>query len=408
MATRTGDHPLVGREAELAALDTAWRDAVDTGTSAAVIGSLGLGRTTLATAFSGTVTALGGAVVLIRGHAAESDLAFAGMVDLTRSLTVRDPSLIAQLATIGQPIETPGELIRLFDTIRAALATALAGPVPGLLVVDDAHWLDPTSSDLLGYLMRRPPLGVLVLATWPSDAPATATRAETSHIVTLRPWDLEHVAAALDLFGMPGADAGEVWRRTGGVPRLVVEHALATPPGGTAPPAELRDLVAARLDAAPPETRQLLGTAAVLGSVADPELLKQTSGRDEVEVVDAIEDAVERGLLVEDTQRSGYDVPYDALREWVLERISLARFRLLHGRAADALVRRHLADPRSAPAATVARHLAAAARDDEARDWYWKAAVASRDLYAHREALEHLRSALALGYDPAAATCRDW
>ena len=169
------------------------------------------------------------------------------------------------------------------------------------------------------------------------------------------------------------------------------------------PSAELRDLVAARLDAAPPETRQLLGTAAVLGSVADPELLRQTSGRDEVEVVDAIEDAVERGLLVEDTQRSGYDVPYDALREWVLERISLARFRLLHGRAADALVRRHHVDPHSVPAATVARHMAAAGRDDEACDWYWKAAVASRDLYAHREALEHLRSALALGYDPAAA-----
>ena len=165
--------------------------------------------------------------------------------------------------------------------------------------------------------------------------------------------------------GPVGLDAAEVHQRTGGVPRLVVEYSLASGSAGATSPAGLRDLVASRLDDAPPATRQLVGTAAVLGSVADPELLRQTSGRDESEVVDAVEDAVARGLLVEDTGRGGYDVPYDGLRDLVLERMSLARRRLLHSRAADALARRHAADRRTTPAALVAAHLASAGRDAE-------------------------------------------
>jgi tetratricopeptide (TPR) repeat protein len=45
--------------------------------------------------------------------------------------------------------------------------------------------------------------------------------------------------------------------------------------------------------------------------------------------------------------------------------------------------------------------LALAGREPEAREWYWVAAQQSLTLYAHREALDHLRSALALGHDPA-------
>ena len=66
-----------------------------------------------------------------------------------------------------------------------------------------------------------------------------------------------------------------------------------------------------------------------------------------------------------------------------------------------AYVRRHSADSVGMPAGRVARHFALAGREPEAREWYWAAAQQSLTLYAHREALEHLRSALALGHDPA-------
>jgi tetratricopeptide (TPR) repeat protein len=138
----------------------------------------------------------------------------------------------------------------------------------------------------------------------------------------------------------------------------------------------------------------------VIGTVADPELVRHVSGRDEVETVQALEDAVSRGLLVEDGERYGYDFPYDALRDMVLDRIGLARHRLLNGRAADALIRSHAAAGTEVPAARVARHLSRAGRESEAHQWFWSAAQSSMALYAHREALGHLRSALALGHDP--------
>jgi tetratricopeptide (TPR) repeat protein len=76
----------------------------------------------------------------------------------------------------------------------------------------------------------------------------------------------------------------------------------------------------------------------------------------------------------------------------------LARRRLLHGRAADVLSRRHERDPARTRAATVADHLQLAGRDAEAAQWWWRAAQMARELYAHAEAYAHLIRALALGY----------
>ncbi len=400
-AEASGSVQLVGREHQLDRLMTLWRKADPGGRTVAVVGGPGHGRTALAAELARAVRVAGGAVVSIRGHVGESSLAFAGVTDLVRSLIAVDPAVAAPLAIVGEPVETPGALIRLYEAVAAAASAALVGAVPGLLVIDDAHSLDPTSADLVAYLVRRPPAGVLVVATWRSDARAPVAGPDLPETVVVRPLGPAEVGSLLAQLGPAGLDDHQAYQRTGGIPRLVVEYALASAQGGASPSAQLRDLVSARLDDAPAATRQLLGTAAVLGSVADPELLRQTSGREEAEVVEAVEDAVSRGLLVEDFSRGGYDVPYDSLRDLVLERTSLARRRLLHGRAADVLTRRHAADRRSTPAALVAAHLAAAGRDAESGPWSWTAAMDSMALYAHREALDHLRSALGLGFDPA-------
>jgi len=89
---------------------------------------------------------------------------------------------------------------------------------------------------------------------------------------------------------------------------------------------------------------------------------------------------------------------YEALRRTAYESATLARRRLLHGRAADVLNRRHVRDPATTPAATVAGHLQLAGRDEEAARWWWRAAEVARELYAHAEAHAHLTKALALGY----------
>jgi len=97
-------------------------------------------------------------------------------------------------------------------------------------------------------------------------------------------------------------------------------------------------------------------------------------------------------------QAPSYGFPYEALRRTVYESATLARRRLLHGRAADALVRRHERDPATTRAAAVADHLQRAGRDEQAAQWWWRAAEVARDLYAHAEAHTHLTKALALGH----------
>ena len=100
------------------------------------------------------------------GHAAELGLAYAPILDLTKALSrTRARASPTPWRPSAQPSSRQVERVRLFDLIRDAVSQALRGPSPGLLLVDDAHWLDPTSADLLGYLLRRPPPGVLVLAT---------------------------------------------------------------------------------------------------------------------------------------------------------------------------------------------------------------------------------------------------
>ncbi len=147
----------------------------------------------------------------------------------------------------------------------------------------------------------------------------------------------------------------------------------------------------------------MLSTAAVLGSGCDADLLRAVSGRGEAETVEALDEAVARFLLRELPPADGsgapcYDFPYEALRRVAYESASLARRRLLHGRAADVLGARYERDPLSVRAAVIAGHLQRAGREAEAAGWWWRAAARARELYAHAEAHAHLRQALALGY----------
>jgi tetratricopeptide (TPR) repeat protein len=220
-----------------------------------------------------------------------------------------------------------------------------------------------------------------------------------------------------------GADVTRLLAQTRGLPMLVREYvealrsealrseALGSEAGRGSdswwPPASVRELLRGRLEAASEPTLQMLSTAAVLGSGCDTDLLRVVSGRGEAETVEALDEAVRRFLIIEvppagDRGVPSYDFPYEALRDVVYESSTLARRRLLHARAADALARRYERDPVTTRAATIAEHLQRAGRDAEAAHWWWLAAGRARELYAHAEALSYLRNAVALGY-PAVA-----
>jgi DNA-binding SARP family transcriptional activator len=451
-----GAWPLVGRTAELEALRAAWQATGATGRVVAVAGRAGTGKTRLISEFRTEAAEAGGTVLAARCHDGETALPFVLAADLLRTALAIRPDLPEMLpaetaAMAGRlvpalaeahpdsaapALDSPVAVTRLYaaiaDTLLAAVGTRagaadLARPA-GVVVVEDVHWADGSSLGLLAYLVRR-------LADWPLLLVLSwqAEQAGRLHIlrtalgeaeaqyggVTIEPGPLgpQEIGALLDLDGMPRVEIDRLMAETQGLPMLVREYlealraagdsALPGTPGPEQdewwPPASLRELLRSRLQSVSEPTRQMLTAAAVLGSDNDAELLRTVSGRGEDEIVEALDEALGRSLLTEThppaaNQAPSYGFPYEALRRTAYESATLARRRLLHNRAADALTRRYERDPATTRAATVAEHFQLAGRDAEAAQWWWRAGQVARELYAHAEAHERMVRALALGY----------
>jgi DNA-binding SARP family transcriptional activator/tetratricopeptide (TPR) repeat protein len=446
-----GVWPLVGRDAELAALRAAWQATGPRGRVVAIAGPVGIGKTRLITEFQAEAAkGRPGAVVLsVRCHDGETALPFVLAADLLRlALAVRPdlpgmlpaqtaamaarlvPALAAAHPDAAAPaLDSPVAVTRLYaaiaDTLRAAtrVPAGASGALvsAGVVVVEDVQWADSSSLGLLAYLVRRlADWPLLLVLSWEEEQAgrlrtlrtALAEAGEQSLGVMIEPGPLgpDAIGALLGLEGMPPVKVDQLMAETRGLPMLVREYIEALRSGVADqeqadwwPPASVRDLLRARLQAVSEPTRQMLTAAAVLGSDNDADLLRAVSGRGEDEIVEAIDEALARSLLTEIPppgahQAPMYGFPYEALRRTAYESATLARRRLLHGRAADNLTRRHERDPASTRAATVAGHLQLAGRDSEAAQWWWQAAEVARELYAHAEAHAHLVRALALGY----------
>jgi DNA-binding SARP family transcriptional activator/tetratricopeptide (TPR) repeat protein len=456
-ATTSGRWPLIGRAAELRTLAGAWRAAGSAGAGGqvvAVAGEAGCGKSRLIEEFWARVEADGGTTISGRCHDGESGLPFALSADLLRAAGSARPGLPALLpphvaAMIGRltpelaaahrdlpepPLSSPVALTRMYAALAATLLAAARpakGGGAGAVLVEDVHWADGPSLDLLAYLIRRlADWPLLLVISWRPEADerlrglraALAEADDAGRAVTVepQPFSADEIADMLRAAGAPPGNVARMLAETRGLPLLVREYtdalgsaALEPPepagePPGTgdeswSPPASVRGLLSRRLQAASEPALQMLSAAAVLGSGFDVDLLRTVSGRGESETVESLDEALGRFLLTEIPPQGGrgtpsYDFPYEALRRVSYDSATLARRRLLHGRAADALADRHERDPVSARAAVVAGHLQRAGREAEAAQWWWRAAARARELYAHAEAQAHLSQAVALGY----------
>ncbi len=447
--------PLVGRAAELRALESAWRGVGRAGAGgqvAAVVGEAGCGKSRLIEEFRIRIEADGGTTISGRCHDGESGLPFALSADLLRAAGSARRGLPGLLpphvaAMVGRltpelaaahrhmpepPLASPVALTRMYAALAATLLVA-ARPAQaggaggaGAVLVEDVHWADGPSLDLLAYLIRRlADWPLLLVVSWRPEADerlrglraalADAVDSGRGTTVEPQPFSTEEIAEMLRAAGAPAGSAARMLAETHGLPLLVREYADALgPAAGTGDPgpageegwllpASVRGLLSRRLQAASEPALQMLSTAAVLGSGCDIDLLRGVSGRGEAETVEALDEALGRFLLTEippqgERGTPSYDFPYEALRRVAYDSATLARRRLLHGRAADALAARYERDPMSARAAVIAGHLQRAGREAQAALWWWRAAARARELYAHAEALAHLRQAVALGY----------
>jgi DNA-binding SARP family transcriptional activator/tetratricopeptide (TPR) repeat protein len=409
--------PFVGRAGELNALRAAYDSVGADGRVAVIEGEAGIGKTRLAAELVSSVRRDGGNVLIGRAFEGEAGLAYSPVTealqgrlrtgsDWSRAVSERGLSEAARLvpALAGgrptrshPPLAGPGAEARFLSGVWETLAAAASGGVPGVLWIDDAQQADDATLGLLSYGLRRlagRPL--LVLITWrtPHDHAlprnvAAAARAGTGAVVRLGRLG-ENWVSAMAKAARPGADHPDVRRlleRTEGVPLLLVEYLRSPPVDGEWPlPAGAEDVLRARLDPVSETAAQVLSAAAVLGRSFDVDTVRTVSGRTDEETATSLEELVRLGLIEESA--AGYDFAHGLLRSLVYNRTSLARRRLLHGRAADVV---------DAPAA-MARHHELAGHDEAAAHAFRAAGEQARQVFANTEALEHMRAALRLGH----------
>ena len=427
----------VGRTAQLAALESFLLTGGAQGRLIALVGEAGSGKTRLVAELAARASRVDTSAFVVRAHQGETTLPFTVLTDLLLQILRRQPAIvdsvpphvareIARLVpgfSSGAPdqaeaVTSTAGLTRLFTAIATTLVAASpeGSARPSVFVIDDTHWADDATLSVLGYLINRlAELPIRLALTWAPEnagrlagfraAVADAVADGVASVIPIEPFGLPEITALL-ASSSTQLDSARLLAETRGLPLLVLEYIRAAQDGTVdGPPAGVRDLLESRIDAVQETTVQVVSAAAVLQGRFDADLIRSVSGRSDAETSDALDEAIRYRLLEESSAAAegvAYDFPFEALRRVVFERTTFARRRLLHGRAADALSRRHERDSAtSVSAAVVAHHFEQSGRDAEAAAWWWRAAARSRALYAHEQAHSDLSRALALGYSPA-------
>jgi len=377
--------------------------------------------------FAPALDILGG---LVESYGAEevAHLAGAAAPDLARLLP--ELAAVAAVAAVdGVDVEVAKR--RLFDGF-ARLVNTLAHGDPLLLIIEDIHWADLSSLDLLLHLARRAEREPLfLLLTYRSDETdgdlqhflATLDRRRLATEIHLDRLDTGQVAAMVQAIcgvvdPVPAALLHTIYALTEGNPFFIEEvltalsadQRLISPEGEWTRgdlhhpriPRSIHDAVRRRLDPLSTQARNILTLAAVMGRRFDFDLLRTLSGLDDMELFDLVKELIAAQLVVEDAGDHfafRHALTREAINAGLLDR----ERRLLHRRIADALVQLHgvsleiWLDDLSA-------HYFAAGAWTQALDAARRAGARAFALHAPRAAVEHLSRAVtarrALGLPP--------
>jgi class 3 adenylate cyclase/tetratricopeptide (TPR) repeat protein len=323
--TASADLPLVGRADELRALHDAWGDArAGQGSVLVVTGDPGLGKTRLV---SHALTAAGRARRLVvdgtpygatspyfalrlplrrlLGPATSDEGTAAALAEhVRRWAPALDPWLPLLALPFGLQLPDTPETEQLEERFRgpqlhAVVSELLAGLLPGpaLVVVEDAHWLDDASSELLRHALTSvSERGWLALVTRRALAGGLyADPDDDVRPLPLRPLAASETAALAaqltDDAPLPPGALQSVVDRSGGNPLFLAELVRAVRAGGTAEslPGSVEALLVSRIDDLEHDDRALLRDAAVLGGRFPLWLLQTVVSRDdERDVRDAV------------------------------------------------------------------------------------------------------------------------
>ena len=348
-----------------------------------------------------------GHVVLIRGEAG------VGKTSLLREFCDRHAGRARLLVGGCDPLFTPrplGPLVAVADDSGGELAAAIAGEAmphevvaallhdvraegPTIFALEDLHWADEATLDVVRLLTRRVDRApILVAATYRDDEleashPLRVVVGElaTSREITrirLAPLSPEAVG---QLAAPHAVDPEVLYRKTGGNPFFVIESLAAE---GDETPETIRDAVLARAARLSATARDVLEAAAVISPPTELWLLEAVTG----DSFDHLDECLESGMLA--AQTGSVSFRHELVRRAVAESIAPNRKAALHEKALIALRQ----SPAGAPNLARLVHHADGAGDQEAVIRFAPEAAryaASRG--AHRESAAHYARALQAG-----------
>jgi len=446
-AARAGEQgrPLIGRQSHLERLDSSLRHALDGSPTVALLtGDAGIGKSRLAEelaararlarvlvlcgrCFDGTgappfwpwTQALRTALADHR-PVVESALAASGLA--AEHLAPVLPELAAATGLSGVGADQGHARFHLYGAVTAVVK-ALAAESGLVLIVEDLHWADSASLQLLQFAAAHAHSApLLVLGTYrdvdiTDGHPLVATSAALARELGVERLTLDGMSVGeVERFvdALTGTAAGlrvarAVHRRTEGNPffvselvRLLASEGALHDEGAAARspvPLGVRDVIRRRLARLPEQTNALLTVAAVIGSDFDLSLLGVVAGLDADTAIDAIDVALTSGLVTQVTGQLGrYRFQHSLVRETVYAALTAPRRARLHARVGQALEAIRGRDDQSVVLELAAHYSSAAdvTGADEALRWVIEAAEVAIGRLAYEQAEELLRRALVL------------
>jgi class 3 adenylate cyclase/predicted ATPase len=277
----------------------------------------------------------------------------------------------------------------------------LAGQQPVLVVLEDAHWIDPTTLELieqsLDWLAAAPVL--TLLTSRPDNQPSLAAHPHVTRLTLnrLSRAGVEAIVARLSGDQLPTATVAAIIARTDGVPLFVEELTKAVlETGETSIPASLHDSLMARLDRIP-EVKEIAQTAACIGREFDYALLEAIADRPEPGLATTLDRLTAAELIFRrgNPPEARYTFKHALVQDAAYRSLLKSKRQQLHARIAQVLEER-LTDAGEAGPEVLAQHLTDAGLEGRAIPYWRRAGELAAGRSANAEAVAHLSKALEL------------
>jgi class 3 adenylate cyclase len=436
---------VVGRTAEAARLDAALTDARNgNGQTVVLGGEAGVGKSAFVRRVEERAVSDGFRVLIGLTHQSEAGLPYAPFISAVRSgfrgldrdelgrvLQRSAPDLaqlFPELGRLGRAEATKGIERHRLAVAFQHLFRAFAREAPVLLVLEDLHWADEASLELLQHLARElRDARVAMLATYRTDemhrrhpllrALAELQRERVTSEISLKrltPGETKEVIRATFAQSDPNVVISDefrdaIYERSDGNPFFTEELLKALVESGgvyfdmergwerkpidqLAIPGSVREAVRARIEHLSPDARATLSAAAVFGHRFAFDSLRTVRGLDETALETHIREFVEGQLVSDATERDEYAFRHALTREVVYDDLLVRERKRLHRAVADALAGSSATEP-----SLLAHHLLAAGEHQRALPALVGAADRAMLNGAPREAAAHYGKAIEIG-----------